>query len=149
MSTDLVKPEYLIEPHELATRLEAGTVRVFDATVFLEPAERGYRARSGLEDYRQAHVPGAAFLDLIQAVSDTSSGLGFTLPAAEELQNALGAAGVGTATPVVVYSSGHMMWSTRAWWLLHYAGHDNVAVLDGGFAAWQGANPASRLLPAR
>ena len=39
----------------------------------------------------------------------------------------------------MVYSSGHMMWATRAWWLLHYAGLDNVAVLNGGFAAWQAA----------
>ena len=32
-----------------------------------------------------------------------------------------------------------MMWATRAWWLLHYAGLDNVAVLNGGFKAWQAA----------
>ncbi|RLA46560.1 MAG: hypothetical protein DRQ97_07505 [Gammaproteobacteria bacterium] len=38
---------------------------------------------------------------------------------------------------VVFYSTGHMMWATRAWWMLHSCGHRNVAVLDGGFANWR------------
>ncbi len=139
MTVRFTRPEYLVEPLELAPRLEAGEVRVFDATVFLEPAERGYRARSGLEDYERGHIPGAAFLDQLEALSDTTTGLGFSLPTVAALQKALGAAGAGTDAPVVVYSSGHTMWATRAWWLLHYAGHDAVAVLDGGLKAWQGA----------
>jgi thiosulfate/3-mercaptopyruvate sulfurtransferase len=32
------------------------------------------------------------------------------------------------------------MAAARLWWLLKWAGHDAVAVLDGGFAAWQSAN---------
>jgi len=132
-------PEYLVDPATLADELDRGTVRVFDATVFLEPAERGYRARSGLKEYEEAHIPGAAFLDQLNRLSDTTSGLGFTLPEARALQEALGAVGAGTDVPVVVYSSGHLMWATRAWWLLHYAGHDRVAVLNGGFRAWRDA----------
>jgi thiosulfate/3-mercaptopyruvate sulfurtransferase len=34
------------------------------------------------------------------------------------------------------------MWATRAWWLLRYAGHDRVAVFDGGFQAWLDAGHA-------
>jgi thiosulfate/3-mercaptopyruvate sulfurtransferase len=35
------------------------------------------------------------------------------------------------------------MWATRAWWLLHYAGLDQVMVLNGGFAGWQDAGHAT------
>ena len=63
MSGDYARPDYLIEPEELARRLEAGEVRVFDGTVFLEPASQGYRARSGREEYLAAHLPGSAFVD--------------------------------------------------------------------------------------
>ena len=35
-----------------------------------------------------------------------------------------------------MYSTDNMMWATRAWWLLHYCGHPNVRVLNGGFDAW-------------
>jgi thiosulfate/3-mercaptopyruvate sulfurtransferase len=141
-------PQLLIEPPELAKELaqelarEAGAsgrsaLRVFDATVHLVPAATGYRAESGIENYRAAHIPGAAFMDLIRAFSDTSTGLGFSLPAAADLARTIGAAGIGPEHRVVVYSSGHMMWATRAFWLLRYAGHEHVRVLNGGFAAWQ------------
>jgi thiosulfate/3-mercaptopyruvate sulfurtransferase len=139
MTEAYARPEYLIEPAELSARIAKGDVRVFDGTVFLEPAERGYRARSGLAEYQQAHIPGSAFVDQLVELSDTSSGLGFTLPEAGELQQALGRIGAASDMDVVVYSSGHPMWATRFWWLLHYAGHNNVAVLNGGFAAWQAA----------
>lgn len=137
MTGTYARPEYLIEPAELSRRLDAGEVRVFDGTVFLEPAQKGYRARSGHDEYLAAHIPGAAFADQLSALSDTSSGFGFTLPAAATLQNALAALGASSDVPIVVYSSGHMMWATRLWWLLHYAGHNQVAVLNGGFDAWQ------------
>ena len=75
----------LIEPEALQGELGNPTLRVFDTAVFLHPAKVGYRAESGLEGYRQAHIPGAAFMDLIKAFSDTSSGLGFTLPQIDAL----------------------------------------------------------------
>jgi len=136
---ELVNPQYLIEPEELASRLEEPGLRVFDATVFLVPATSGYRAESGLAKYEEAHIPGAAFMDLIRAFSDTTSGLGFTLPDAEALGRAIGGAGIGSEHEVVVYATGHMMWATRAFWLLSYAGHERVRVLNGGFAGWKAA----------
>lgn len=138
------KPELLVEANELAAMLEDPDLRILDATVFLLPAENGYRAESGREKYREGHIPGAAFMDLIRGFSDTSTGLGFSLPTPEFLAEALGTAGVGNNNPVVLYSSGHTMWATRAFWLMRYAGHDRVAVLNGGLAAWREAGHALR-----
>lgn len=130
-------PEYLIEPEALNEHLDAKDLRIYDATVNLVPAERGYRAESGRDAYLGEHIPGAAFLDHIQALSDPSSGLGFTLPTPAALESALQSAGINANSQVVVYSSGHMMWATRAWWLLHYAGVADVRVLNGGLRGWQ------------
>jgi thiosulfate/3-mercaptopyruvate sulfurtransferase len=138
-----VNEGYLIEPEALHQLLGTENLKVFDATVHLVPAEKGYRAESGLADYENAHVPGAAFLDQIRAVSDTTTGLGFSLPEAGALQEGLRSVGINSADRVVLYSTGHMMWATRAWWLLHYAGLDNVSVLNGGFAGWQAAGLAT------
>ena len=131
-------PEYLISPEELAADLDNPNRRIFDATVFLgRSPSGGYRAESGLEKYGRGHIPGAAFLDLIEAASDTSTGLGFTLPPAAQLEALFRSLGVSDGTEVVLYCTGHMMWATRAWWLFHYCGHGHVRVLNGGFQAWR------------
>lgn len=135
--TDLT--ELLIQPEELAAELGRDDLRIVDATVFLEPAGNGYRAVSGIEKYRQRHLPGAAFMDQVRTFSDTSTGLGFSRLPPDALADALGHLGVSADHRVVVYSSGHMMWATRAFWLLRYAGHTRVSVLDGGLHGWQAA----------
>lgn len=130
---------YLIEADELKKRLGDPNLRIYDTAVFLTPAKTGYRADSGKPGYLEGHIPGAAFIDLIRDWSDTASGLGFTLPSAEALAGAAGAAGIDAQREVVLYSSGHMMWATRAWWMLRWLGLDNVRVLNGGLAAWKAA----------
>ena len=130
-------PDLLIEPEELAGQLGDEDLKIFDATVHLRPGDKGFQVVSGLDDYNTGHIPGAAFLDQIRTVSDPGTGLGFSLPAPGALQEGLQSAGINDGDRVVVYSTGHTMWATRAWWLLHYAGIDKVSVLHGGFQAWQ------------
>ena len=138
-------PEYLISPAELAADLDNPARRVLDATVYLTPASRGYRADSGLAKFKACHVPGAQFLDLVEAASDTRTGLGFSLPAVGQLESLFRDLGVDSDSEVVFYSTGHMMWATRAWWLLRYCGHRNARVLNGGFRAWRkGRHPTTR-----
>ncbi|MCC5887773.1 MAG: sulfurtransferase [Gammaproteobacteria bacterium] len=136
---DYHNPQFLMSAEALAEQLAAPDLRIVDATVFLHPAESGFRVESGWERYCSGHIPHALFMDLIRAFSDTSTGLGFSRPQPEVLAQALGALGISHTDRVVIYSSGHVMWATRAWWLLRYAGHDEVAVLDGGLKAWQEA----------
>ncbi len=136
-------PEFLISADELAADLNGR--RVLDAAVFLSPAPNGgYRAESGLARFNEGHIPGALFLDLIRDASDTSTGLGFSLPPVAQLEALFARLGVSNDTEVVLYSSGHMMWATRAWWLFHYCGHRHARVLDGGLQAWRaGGHPLS------
>ena len=136
-------PEYLISADELAADLNGR--RVLDAAVFLSPAPGGgYRAESGLARFNEGHIPGALFLDLIRDASDTSTGLGFSLPPVAQLEALFARLGVSNDSEVVLYSSGHMMWATRAWWMFHYCGHRHARVLDGGLHAWRaGGHPLS------
>ena len=131
-----VRPEYLISVEELAAN-PAGRC-ILDASVDLTPlSEGGFRVESGLARFNQGHIPGAQFLDLIRDASNTSSGLGFTLPPVSQLEALFARLGVSNDSEVVLYSSGHVMWATRAWWLLHYCGHRHARVLDGGLSAWR------------
>ncbi|MDN5850588.1 MAG: sulfurtransferase, partial [Nitrococcus sp.] len=56
--------------------------------------------------------------------------------------------GVSNASQVVAYDGGPGAVAARLWWLLRWLGHEAVAVLDGGFLAWQALGlPISRQLP--
>lgn len=139
-----VNPQYLTSTKQLAELIaeNSGQVRIFDVSVSLVPKGTTYVAISGKDDYLKSHIPGAAFIDLMQDFSDNSSEFGFTLPTAQQLESAYRAAGIGENDKVVIYSSAHMMWATRFWWMLYSCGHKNVSVLDGGFAKWRAEDRA-------
>lgn len=94
----------------------------------------------GYDRYLAGHVPGAAYVSLDDALAAPHVP-GVTgrhpLPEAAVLQAAMRAAGVSAARPVVVYDDWHSIAAARAWWLLRWAGHDDVRVLDGGWRAWR------------
>ena len=52
------------------------------------------------------------------------------------------ALGISNDTQVVAYDSHGGMFAARLWWLLRWVGHADVAVLDGGLAAWQALGEA-------
>lgn len=136
--------EYLISVEELQQRIDDPSVRIFDTSVVLTPTGSSYTAEPGLAQYRQGHIPGAGFIDLSTDWSDTDSSYNNTLPSIAHLVAAIGADGIANDHTVVLYSSGHLMWATRAWWLLHYAGHSNVKILNGNLGAWRAAGLALR-----
>lgn len=94
----------------------------------------------GYDQYLAGHVPGAAYVSLDDALAAPHVP-GVTgrhpLPEAAVLQAAMRAAGVSAARPVVVYDDWRSIAAARAWWLLRWASHDDVRVLDGGWRAWQ------------
>jgi thiosulfate/3-mercaptopyruvate sulfurtransferase len=92
---------------------------------------------SGRQDYEVGHVPGAVYLDLDTDLSSPPGAGGrHPLPDPAALQAVLRAAGIREGHPVVAYDAGDGSVAARVWWLLRWAGHPEVAVLDGGFAAW-------------
>jgi thiosulfate/3-mercaptopyruvate sulfurtransferase len=91
----------------------------------------------GSQLYAEGHVPGAVAADLDADLSaPPGAGGRHPLPDPRHLQSALRRLGVRTGHPVVAYDQADGSIAARIWWLLRWAGHDEVSVLDGGFAAW-------------
>jgi len=116
----------------------------------------------GPRDYQASHIRGAVYADLDQDLSGPiipgRTGR-HPLPEPESIVRVFSGWGIGPENQVIAYdeSTGAMA-AARLWWLLKWAGHDAVAVLDGGFKAWIAAGlpcgtgveskPASRFVAA-
>ena len=126
----------LVSPVQVLTH-PPGTVKFVDASWHLPPKADAVR-RSGAEEYIQRRIPGAVFFD-IDAISDKTSTLPHMLPSAAEFEVACDELGIRNDDFLVVYGSEGCFSAPRAWWTFRAFGHDNVAVLDGGLAAWERA----------
>lgn len=125
-------PAPLVSTDWLARHLGKPGLVVVDASWYLPALNRHARA-----EYEAGHIPGAIYWDLDE-LSDRESPLPHMLPAPPDLARGIGTLGIGTGDRVVVYDgSGVNLSAARVWWTLRYAGHDAVAVLDGGLKRWK------------
>jgi thiosulfate/3-mercaptopyruvate sulfurtransferase len=98
-------------------------------------------ADSGYQGYLEAHIEGALYADIHRDLSGepvTDHGR-HPLPSADELRKLFSSLGINKEKQVVAYDASSGAFAARLWWLLRYMGHDAVAVLDGGWQAWQTA----------
>lgn len=61
------------------------------------------------------------------------------MPEPEHFARELELLGISNDSYIVIYSRQYSVWAARLWWMLKWAGHQKVALLDGGFKAWQAA----------
>ncbi|KRA51956.1 sulfurtransferase [Pseudoxanthomonas sp. Root630] len=131
----------LVDADTLSTVLGAPGLRLVDARFVMLNAAPD----AGRQAYAQGHLPGAVHADLNLDLSDLSkTGEGrHPLPDEAAFARRLGEWGITPAHQVVVYDAGDgSMAAARAWWLLKLLGHERVAVLDGGLAAWRAVGGA-------
>ncbi len=136
----------LISAAGLAAARSAGTpLLVLDCSFELSNHDAGRQA------YDAGHVPGARYVHLEHVLSAEKTGTNgrHPLPGREAFAQAMAALGAQDDTQVVAYDNAGGMYAARLWWMLRWAGHRAVAVLDGGMAAWKAAGqPVSTEEPA-
>ncbi len=126
----------LIEPSELRAWQEQGRpVAVFDCQFVLsDPLE-------GPEFYDGAHVAGAHYLHLDDDLAGphTATSGRHPLPPPDQFVATLARLGVTRDMPVVVYDQDAGVYASRLWWMLHWIGHPQAYLLNGGLMAWRKA----------
>jgi thiosulfate/3-mercaptopyruvate sulfurtransferase len=119
----------------LALQGAGGPLVLLDCSFDLTDPAAGERA------WAAAHLPGAQYAHLDRDLAGARTGRNgrHPLPERDALAAQAGRWGVAPGVQVVVYDAQGGPYAARAWWLLRWLGHADVAVLDGGVAAWQAA----------
>ena len=126
---------------ELSEHLNDPDWAVVDCRFSLDDTTQGRR------DYRQAHIPGAVYAHLDEDLSGPiipgQTGR-HPLPDVETAARTFSNWGIDDSVQVVVYDGGNSSMAARLWDMLRWLGHPAVAVLDGGWARWQGEGRPAR-----
>ena len=123
----------LISADDLGAHLNDPHWIIVDCRFTLGQTERGREA------YQQAHIAGAIYAHLDEDLSGPivpgKTGR-HPLPSVEAAARAFGSWGIDDTTQVVAYDDTGGSTAARLWWMLRWLGHDQVAVLDGGWQRW-------------
>lgn len=123
----------LVSVSWLTSHLDDPFVVVIDASWYLPDSGRDAEA-----EYRSGHIPGAVFYD-VDAHSRPDP-LPHMCPTEEQFASSAMMLGIEPDSTVVVYDgSGNNLSAARVWWVFRSMGFQNIAVLDGGLAAWRDA----------
>jgi len=91
----------------------------------------------------------AAHLDEDLSGAKTGTNGRHPLPPVADFAARMNRCGVAPGRQVVAYDDGGGSFAVRLWWMLRWLGHDQVALLDGGYAAWKRENrPLDAAVPA-
>jgi thiosulfate/3-mercaptopyruvate sulfurtransferase len=126
----------LIAADVMRARLARG-----DRTVVLDCRFDLTQPDAGRLAHAAGHIPGAHYAHLDRDLSGSKTGRTgrHPLPARADFATWAARAGIAPGVPVVAYDDQGGPYAARAWWLLRWLGHADVAVLDGGWSAWQQA----------
>jgi thiosulfate/3-mercaptopyruvate sulfurtransferase len=131
------KVDLLVSTDWLNTHLKDKNLVIVDSTVVVKMDKKGgFENISGRAQYDSSHIPGAVFADLKEDLSGEGS-LELLMPSPKQFAKAMGDLGINNDSHVVIYSADNHVWATRVWWMLRWAGHEKISVLDGGMAAWK------------
>jgi len=125
----------LISVSALAKKVEAG-----DEICLIEIGEKRER-------YDQGHIKGAQFLHWVDDIIDRQHSDRYNILDQASIEALMSELCVVNDSHIVVYDRFSSRLSTRMYWTLKFFGHDNVQVLDGGFAKWSDSQPVTDVVP--
>jgi thiosulfate/3-mercaptopyruvate sulfurtransferase len=136
MPTDpLVSTRWLAE-HLRDPNLRVVDIRGFVTTRPVGPGVETATYRGAREEYLAGHIPGASYIDWTTDITDPLDSVPAQIAPPDRFAEAMSVRGIGNDAAVIAVDHTGGQFATRLWWALRYYGHDDVAVLDGGWNRW-------------
>jgi thiosulfate/3-mercaptopyruvate sulfurtransferase len=136
MATELVVSTDWLAEHLGEENVRVADIRGFVTTKPVEPGVEHATYRGAREEYLAAHIPGAVYIDWTTDITDPDDPVPAQIAPPARFAEAMAVRGIGDGTTVIVVDHAGGQFATRLWWALRYYGHDDVAVLDGGWNRW-------------
>jgi thiosulfate/3-mercaptopyruvate sulfurtransferase len=133
----LVSTDWLAE-HLRDPNLRVVDIRGFVTTKAVGPGVETASYRGARDEYLAGHIPGASYIDWTTDITDPLDPVPAQIAPPERFAEAMSVRGIGNDTAVIAVDHAGGQFATRLWWALRYHGHDDVAVLDGGWNRWIG-----------
>lgn len=125
----------LISPDWLQSNLNRLDLRIIDM-------------RADVRDYWAGHIPGAVYLDETTLRWPQGGVPGKLIPL-DVFVRLLEELGINRKTTIIIYTEINNYRATYLAWALDYLGHENWAILEGGFDRWRKeGRPVSQDFPA-
>ncbi|MDD7886330.1 sulfurtransferase [Flavivirga sp. 57AJ16] len=134
MSSDIIFKTPIVSVAWLYNNLGASNLVILDGTI------------NKVFDTSQLQILKARFFDIKNKFSEAHAPFPSTFPTQEQFQKEARALGINKNSAIVIYDDKGIYSSARVWWLFKAFGHENVAVLNGGFPAWKKANYATETM---
>ena len=128
-------PSPLVDAAWLSDQLDNDDLVVLDVRSSIDNG--GDRA-----SFEEARIPGSRYSNYTDAGwRESRDGVAGLMPEVEALETLIGELGIDNDDTVIVVSAGtgatDFGSAARVYWTFKALGHDEVAVLNGGFAGWQ------------
>ncbi|TDO10579.1 MULTISPECIES: sulfurtransferase [Halomonas] len=128
-------PAPLVEAAWLDQQLDSDNLVILDVRSAID--DGGDRA-----SFEAAHIPGSRYSNYTDAGwREARHGVAGLMPGVDDLEALIGGLGIDNDDTVVVVPAGtgptDFGSATRVYWTFKALGHDEVTILNGGFAGWE------------
>ncbi len=129
---------FLVETDWLEKNISHPDLKVIDFHYNLDFKDTGeVILSSGFPAWKEAHIPGSIYIDLLTELSDRSNPVPFMMPPIEQFVDVMSRNGIRQGKTVVIYDRGESAWAARLWWMLRSNGFDDAVILNGGWEKWK------------
>lgn len=109
-----------------------------DELILLDARAELSDASAGFTQYKEGHIKNAHFVSMENTMTGEVAHHGgrHPLPDMEVFIDEMKKLGISDSSTIVIYDDGNLSMAGRLWWLLRYAGKNNVFLLEGGMKHW-------------
>jgi len=125
VSSSLVSVDWLFE------NLQHHNLIILDATL------KKVSQKELSKEAQTKRIPKALDFDLKNRFKDLDATLPNTMPSPEYFTQEVQKLGINQDSTIIIYDHHGIYSAPRAWWIFKVMGHNNVAVLNGGFPEWK------------